>query len=283
MRKQDRIFILLTAVVLAATLPPLYGFLKNARPSDFYSHIPLIPLVSAYLIFKRRKEMFRGGMVAHPIGIALMIAGGAGILAGWLTGVSSADRATMIALGAFVFLIGSYLVFYGSTGAGHNLFPLMFLVFVVPVPVPIMEKIVGGLAAGSVFLTRLLFDAFSVPLVQEGAIFHLPGFSIEVAQECSSIRSSLALFITSVLAGHLFLKRLWTKVLLSSFAVPVAVFKNAVRIVTLTLLSGFIDMRILRGGFLHKSGGFVFFGIGLVVMAIMLFIIKKIESRDEKA
>jgi exosortase/archaeosortase family protein len=75
------------------------------------------------------------------------------------------------------------------------------------------------------------------------------------------------------------LKRFWTKVLLLSFVVPVAVFKNAVRIVTLTLLSGFIDMKIIRGGFLHKSGGFVFFGLGLFVMGIFLFIFKEMESR----
>ena len=280
MRRKNRTFILLTVIALAATLPPLYVFVNNARPADHYSHIPLIPFVSLYLVLKHRKEMFSGGMVAHPVGISLMIAGGGGLLAGWLAGITAIDRATIISLAGFSFLIGSYLVFYGSAGAKHCLFPFAFLIFAVPIPVPIIEGIVSVLVAGSVFMTRLLFDALSVPFVQEGAIFHLPGFSIEVAEECSSIRSSLALFITSILAGHLFLKRFWTKVLLLSFVVPVAVFKNAVRIVTLTLLSGFIDMKIIRGGFLHKSGGFVFFGLGLFVMGVILFIIREMESRD---
>src|SRR5262249_56535760 len=35
----------------------------------------------------------------------------------------------------------------------------------------------------------------------QGLVFDLPGFSLEVAPECSGIHSTLVLFITSLLAG----------------------------------------------------------------------------------
>ncbi|MBE3135930.1 MAG: archaeosortase/exosortase family protein, partial [Thermoplasmata archaeon] len=68
------------------------------------------------------------------------------------------------------------------------------------------------------------------------------------------IRSSVALLITAVIADHLFLKKFNKQILLALAVFPVAVFKNGVRIITLYLLSYFVDMKIIEGGFLHKSG-----------------------------
>jgi exosortase/archaeosortase family protein len=99
-----------------------------------------------------------------------------------------------------------------------------------------------------------------------------------VAQECSGIRSSLALLVTTVLAGQLVLKKPGSRVLMALAVLPVAVFKNAVRIVTLYLMSYFIDMRIIKGGFLHRSGGFIFFGLGLAVLASVLWLLKNGEN-----
>jgi exosortase len=137
-----------------------------------------------------------------------------------------------------------------------------------------MERVVSALVAGSMGVTHLFFKAFGVPFVQEGPIFRLPVFDLEVAQQCSGIRSSLALLVTSVLAGQLFLTGRWRKIVLALAVFPVTIIKNGVRIVTLYLLSYFVDMRIIEGGFLHKSGGFVFFGLGLVILGYVLWLLR---------
>jgi len=174
---------------------------------------------------------------------------------------------------------GAYLLFYGKGAGRRAIFPIAFLLFAVPIPVNVLEKIIAALVTGSTFMTRILFEAFRVPFVQDGAIFYLPWFNIEVAQECSGIRSSLALLITTVLAGHIFLKKLSSKVLLALCIFPVAVFKNGIRIITLYLLSYFVDMRIIEEGFLHRSGGFIFFGLGLVTTGIILYVLKELENK----
>ncbi|MEO0250273.1 MAG: archaeosortase/exosortase family protein, partial [candidate division WOR-3 bacterium] len=107
-----------------------------------------------------------------------------------------------------------------------------------------------------------------------GSLFQLPGFDIVVAQECSGIRSSLALLVTSVLAAQLLLDRRWKKIILALAVFPVTVLKNAIRIVTLYFLSYFVDIGFIEGGFLHRSGGFIFFGIGLVIIAMILWLLK---------
>jgi exosortase len=145
-------------------------------------------------------------------------------------------------------------------------------------PIAWMEHIVSALVAGSTGVTHLLFKALGVPFVQEGSIFYLPAFGIEVAEECSGIRSSLALVITSALAAQIFLTRPWKKIVLVLAVFPATIFKNGVRIITLYLLSYFVDMRIIEGGFLHKSGGFIFFGLGLVVLGYILWLLRDPSS-----
>ena len=69
-----------------------------------------------------------------------------------------------------------------------------------------MGKIISLLVVGSTAATHMLFDLTGIPFLKEESVFHLPGVSIEVAKEYSGIRSSLGIFITAILAGHLFLE-----------------------------------------------------------------------------
>ena len=279
MRKKDWLFALLTVAALALAFPPLIDLLRNTRTSEYYSHITLIPVVSAYLIFRRRREMFRGTASVHPWGILTAVAGIGLHVAGRIFGGEVDIQASLTTLGGLLFWCGAYLVLYGKNCSRRAFFPIAFLLFAVPIPVLIIEKIIAVLVVGSAYMTRLLFVAFGVPFVQDGPVFYLPGFFIEVAQECSGIRSSLALFITTVLAGHIFLRKLGNKALLALAVLPVALFKNAIRIVTLYLLSYFVDMRIIMGGFLHRSGGFIFFGLGLFVLGSLLWLLREGENR----
>ena len=103
-----------------------------------------------------------------------------------------------------------------------------------------------------------------------------PGVTIEVAKECSGIRSSMALFITCLLAAHLFLRTAWKQFLFVLLAFPLALIKNGIRIVTLTLLSIYVDPSFLTGN-LHHKGGFVFFLLALAILAPVLMLLEKSE------
>ena len=206
-------------------------------------------------------------MAAGPV---LYLAGGSGA-------ADLNDFASAAALSALLFGAGAFLLLFGRVAFRKAFFPFAFLLFAVPIPLVVMEKVISILVIASTAVTRFFFEAIGVPFIQEGAVFHLPDLSIEVAQQCSGIRSSLALLITTVLAGHLFLKKFRSQAILVMAVFPVAVFKNGVRIVTLYLLSYFVDMGIIEGGFLHKSGGFIFFGLGLVILGGGLLALRKLE------
>ena len=146
------------------------------------------------------------------------------------------------------------------------------------------QATVQFLQRGSAEAANILFYLVGIPAVRDGYVFHLPGLSIEVAENCSGIRSSIALVITSVIAGKLLLQKRWTRSLAVISIIPIAILKNGIRIVTLSFLGVYIDERIFVGD-LHKKGGIVFFGISLFLLWTVIVPLRKIEvsRRSRKA
>jgi exosortase len=269
------LFLFFAASATAMVFSPLSNLVRHARPSDYYSHIPVVPAISAYLFFRRRRKYFWGEQSSLSLGILTTAAGLGVFIVSKSLKQNLISSATICTLAAIIFLSGSFLMLFGKETFRRAFFPFAFLLFMIPLPVILIERIVSVLATASAGATHILFKGFGVPFVQDNAYFHLPDFNIEVAKECSGIRSSIALVITTVLAGHIFLDKFWKKMLLVLAVFPVTVFKNGVRIITLYMLSYFVDMRIIEGGFLHQSGGFIFFGIGLIILGLLIWLLRR--------
>ena len=155
-------------------------------------------------------------------------------------------------------------------------FPLLFLLFAVPIPEPILSHLISFLQKGSANVAEVFLNLAGVPYLRRDLVFDLPGISIRVAEECSGIRSTLALLITTTLASYIFLKTGWRRMLLILVVVPMALIKNGLRIAGLTLLSIYVNPGFLTGN-LHRRGGIVFFMIALVPMAVLLILLERGE------
>jgi exosortase len=184
-----------------------------------------------------------------------------------------------VALLALVALCaGAFLLCFGTTAFGAAMFPVLFLLFMVPIPPVPLEHVITFLQKASADVTSVLFNLLGVPVNREGRfIFALPGLVIEVAEECSGIRSFLALVITSLLAGHLLLRRPWTRTVLSLVILPIAIFKNAVRIVVLSLLAVYVDRGFITGH-LHQRGGILLFFGTLLLMGGLVWLLQQAET-----
>lgn len=272
------LFAVLACAAVWMAYPSLKALLRTTEHPDYYSHIVLIPVVSAMLFFWDRKKIFGRTDPLFPAGLLVMAAGltlslwGRGRLAG------PDDAASIAAFAALVFWAGAFLFIFGPAAFRKAYFPIAFLLFAVPLPSAVMEKIISALVAASIAVTNLLFKAIGVPFVREGPFFRLPDFNLEVAKECSSIRSSLSLLVVGVLAGHVFLRRFWKKTVLALLVFPIAVLKNGLRIVSIYLLAYFIDMRFITGNFHHKFAGSVFFAVGLLMLGLVLWGLRRSEK-----
>ena len=166
--------------------------------------------------------------------------------------------AAMLVLG-----LGGFLLFYGGAAFRAGMFPLMFLVLIIPIPERILEGFMRLLQHGSSDVVSVLFTLTGTQAHRESdTIFALPKVTIEVAESCSGIRSTLMMLIITLLAAHMCLRSNWRKISLLIAVIPISLFKNAVRIVTLTLLAVHFDMGFLTGS-LHNRGGVLFMIAGL--------------------
>jgi exosortase len=178
--------------------------------------------------------------------------------------------------------VGGFLLCYGFDALRAAAFPLLFLVLTIPLPDEILDRVIYALQAGSTAITYFIFQAVGTPVVRQGFLLSVPGVTIEIAKECSSIRSSIALLITCLLAAHLYLRTTWKIALFVVLAMAVSVVKNGIRIATLTLLSIHVDPGFLTGK-LHQRGGFVFFLIALAILYPILLLLQKSEPTSQNS
>jgi exosortase len=156
------------------------------------------------------------------------------------------------------------------------LFPLCFLFWLVPLPEFLLNEVVRFLQYASAFASRILFLAIGVPVTQDGIMLSIPNLDIEVASECSSIRSSMILVIITMVLAHLFLRSRWRQGFLIAAAIPLSVIKNGLRIVTIAELGTRVDSGFLHGN-LHHHGGIVFLGVAVCAMVALLWLLRRTE------
>jgi exosortase/archaeosortase family protein len=106
----------------------------------------------------------------------------------------------------------------------------------------------------------------------------IPGLTLEVAKECSSIRSSLMLVVTTMVLAQLLLRSAWRKTLVVAVAVPLSVVKNGLRIFTIAMLGTRVDPGFLTGN-LHHHGGVVFFLIALAGIFLLIWALRRAEGQ----
>lgn len=254
------------------TLVPL--ILKN----DTLSQVPIVPVVSALLIWARKDRIFSQMSRGWALGAAFTLPGIVFFNMARLNVLQLpvTNRVSLFLLGVVLFWVGTFALFFGNHAFRTACFPLFFLIFAVPIPEPFLSLLIYYLQKGSASAAAMFFRLVGVPYLQQGFEFALPGARIRVAEECSGIRSTLAILITSVLACHLFLHSLWKKLVLCIVVVPIAIIKNGLRIMVLSSLAIYVNPGFLHGK-LHHYGGLVFFAFALVPMILLLLLFQKGE------
>jgi exosortase len=260
-------FLLVSSLAFFTTLNALVRYSMSDGSS---SHIVLIPLVAFFLLYVEREKVFAHVSTSLAPGIGLALGG---VILFWLASRGPLPQGgnwplSLETLAVVLVWVAGFFLCYGSVAARTGAFSLLFLLLMVPFPDVILNWAIHGLQEGSTDIAYLIFKAFGTPVLRNGFVLSLPGVTIEVAQECSSIRSSIALFITCLLAAHLYLRTGWKKWLLVLLCFPLSLLKNGIRIATLTLLAIYVNPSFLTGS-LHHQGGFVFFFLALVILLPM--------------
>jgi len=257
---------------------PLIALVHLSLTNDDASHLIVIPFLTAGLVFIERRTIFNNLSFSAGGGIFLFLAVIIAIGVRLAGDILTPDlRLTGNVLAVILLWIAGFAFFFGKTAVKSAYFSLLFLFLTVPLPNFLLERIISLLQAGSAEITEVLFNLTGVPVLREGLVFHLARVNIEVARECSGIRSTIALFILALPVVHYGLHSLWKKLFFLACAFFMMILKNGIRIVTLTLLAMYVDPSFLFGT-LHRDGGIVFFLLGLLLLLPVLLLLQRRES-----
>ena len=276
-------YVAFVLALTAAFVGPLFRLFSDALDDDLNSYIVLIPFVVVYLLYVERNRLVT---VYQPaIGWALLpLIAGATTLICLATGMiptaalSNNDHLTLLILAYVCFLWSGGLLLLGKRWMASARFPMFFLVFLVPLPDAVVNSMETGLRLASAEAANVLFALTRTPVARTGAVFELPGMTIEVAQECSGIRSSWVLFITSTVAAHMFLSKPWSRLALISAVLPLAIVRNGFRILVISLLCIYVDPDLINS-VIHHRGGPIFFALSLIPLFLWLWFLRRWEMR----
>jgi exosortase len=256
---------------------PVSNLIQLANQDESASHILLVPFISAWLLYSERKEQLPASGFALWPALAMFVPSVfIGTTSLYCTACAPKDQLTLYILALILLLASGFVLSFGAENAKASWFGLAFLLFAVPLPDAALRKVIYWLQLGSAAVAELFFNLSGTPVLREGFVFRLPKLSIEVAQECSGIRSSLALLILAVLITHFSFRPLWKKLVFVLAGLCMMLIKNGIRIATLTLLANYVNPGFLDGR-LHHQGGIVFFLIGLGLLLPVYWLLRKGE------
>ena len=282
---QLRLLAACTGVLAACFAKPLYELVRYALHSELYSHILLIPFVSLYLAWLKKNFLPADSEPDRKLAV-LPFAAGLLLLAGYFLALHSGlnlapvDSIAWTTFSLLLLFLGACCLCLGRQTLRVLAFPLGFLIFLVPFPNALESAFESFLQYRSADAAELLFGLAGTPLLRTGIAFQLPGFSLQVAPECSGIRSTLVLFITSLVAGQLFLRSPYKRAVLAFAVIPLGILRNAVRVVTIGELCIHVGPDMINSN-LHHRGGPLFFLIALVPFFGLLYILRKLDVKKQ--
>jgi exosortase len=272
-RSNDLKWFLGLALVLFITyIPVLTELVQRWYNDDNYSHGFLVPLVSAYLLWRKKDELSQlrrsvnwWGAVAIFAGMALFLVGNAG------------SEYFTVRVSMVVTLFGLVWLNFGNQIVRRTWFEMFLLLFMIPIPAVVYFSATFPMQLFASKVTVFLLDGLGMPVFRQGNIIHLPDQSLEVAEACSGLRSLISLLAMGAIYGYVTQPRFWAQALLFFSTIPIAVATNVVRVFVTTILTYAFGIDTTQEPTHSIMGASVF-----IVAFIMLFIFGAILRRFQR-
>lgn len=263
---------LLFVILYAQTL---HAFIQAWSSNEDYGHGFLILPISLYLIWRKRHVLIEiaprpaaWGSILILIWIVLYFIGNVGRIE------------TISGFSMLFFLLGSLAYLLGSRIMQVHLFPVLFLVFMFPIPSEIYSRLTNPLMLLSSAASFHVLDTLNLPVLRDGNIISLPNYTMEVVTACSGIRSIISILAMAMIMGYLFLSSNIMRGLLGVLAVPIAMIGNIFRIVVTALLVFYVSPQSAEG-FSHSLSGVLTFLLALLLLVGCLELIQWFGKKRE--
>jgi exosortase len=226
-----------------------------------YSHGFLVPLISLYFA---NLAASRGPIVVRR-GVGL----GVGLLSVSIVGRLATVLIPVGIVGDISFLLGLAglcALLLGTHALRRYWFAIVFLIFMVPLPVALYARIASPLQLMVSQVATEFLNLVGIPVLREGNMLTLPrGIRMFVAEACSGMRQLTGFLALTVAVAYLAARPVWYRVAVVASAVPVAMIANVARVVLTGLIMHGINPDFASGAY-HTAEGLLMMGLGLSLL-----------------
>jgi len=267
--------IFISVIVIAIYFQVVIEMVTQWWDDSNYSHGFLIPIVSGYLIWQKKESLVNILHKKSNLGLIVIIFGS--II--YIIGTAAAEFFT--ARFSFVLIIfGITLFYFGKKFMKELWFPILFLLFMIPIPYVIYYSVTFPMQLLSSQMASSFLQLIDLPVLRQGNIINLPNYTLEVAEACSGLRSLMTLSALGAAMAYMIQKTTSGGVFLFLLSVPIAIGANVFRIIITALGAYFISPKLAEG-FLHEISGLVVFLVGFISLGMAGTIINWIgEMKD---
>ena len=274
--RPDRAAILLGAGVLLAMLVfsgALSELVTRWMRQEEYSHGFFIPLIAAFLLWRRREALLASVGRPSLAGPALIVLSGIMLVIGELSAIF-----ILAQTGFIVCLAGLVLATGGVPLLRVAALPLFFLVFAIPLPYFINSILSWRLQLLSSDLGVWFIRLFGIPVYLEGNVIDLGTYKLQVAEACSGLRYLYPLLSLGFLAAYMFRAPLWQRIFVFLSAVPITIAMNSFRIGVIGMLVDRWGTGMAEGA-LHFFEGWVIFIACAAVLGLEMLLLSTARRR----
>ncbi len=236
---------------------------------DNYSHGILIVPIALYLVWERRARLLGATPKPSALGLVIVLGSILVLTAGTLGAELFLTRISMLGI-----VFGTILFVLGWEHLRILLFPIAFLLLMIPLPAIIFNQIAFPLQLLASRFGELTLQALNIPVLREGNVITLATTQLEVAEACSGIRSLISLLTLGIVYGYFVTPSVLARTLLALATIPVAILANGFRVAGTGIAAHYYGPSAAEGFFHTFSGWLVF-----VVSFAMLFFIHRLIAR----
>lgn len=249
-------------LTIAAFWSTLGETISRWNRQEEYSHGYLIPVISLWLLWRRREAL--SASLGRPSWGGLVIVAFASVLhaLGELSAIFFlAQIGFVLTLLGIVLAAGDYRLLKVA------FLPIFFLFFAIPLPYFIDSVLSLRLQLLSSELAAIFIRAFGIPVYIDGNVIDLGIYKLQVVDACSGLRYLFPLLSLGFLAAYLFQAPLWKRAIVFLSTIPITIFMNSLRIALVGLLVNVWGPGMADGALHLFEGWVIFLACALVLVA----------------